>query len=66
MLSRLTPRDRLILAVASALGDLLLVAIGVIFWRDEQPLSALIALGLAVLYGLLAVGLVGALLRHRA
>lgn len=66
MLSRFTPRDRLILAVACALSDLILVAAGLIVWRDQRSPAALIALALAGLYGLLAVVLVCSLRRPRA
>lgn len=66
MLSRLTPRERLILAVACAVGDLILVAAGLIFWRYKAAPDAQILLALAVLYGLMAVALVHSLLRHRA
>ena len=66
MLSRFTPRERAILAVACALGDLILVAAGLILWSARATLQAQIAVALAVLYGLLAAALVRSLLRPRA
>ena len=66
MLAQFTPGERLILALALALGDLFLVAAGLILWVKHAAPAIVIALALAVLYGLLAVALVRSPLRHRA